>query len=177
MHVITRTAKPISPMSYRRAFLYSRQFGFFRVEPIGECLRKSLYDTYLLACCNMSIIVENAKKGTGRKIKTSNFYGFMLTSVYATSLRKNYLLFSKLVCTGNEIWQSIQRSDNNNKELFLKIFVSFFVNTYSKNQKICPTPMLEYTHRLGFSCVQTFLELYCSSIPDLMLDLYITKGN
>ena len=33
--------------------------------------------------------------------------------------------------------------------------------------------MLEYTHRLGVSCVQTFLELYCSSILDLMLDLYV----
>ena len=112
------------------------------LEPIGGCLRKSLYDTYLLVCCNMSIIVENAKKGTGGKIITSNFYGFMLTSVYATSLGKNYLLFSELVCTGNEIWQSIQRSDNNNKELFLKIFVSFFVNTYSKNQKISLHPCL-----------------------------------
>ena len=128
--------------AYSRAFLYWRQFGFFRVEPLGEGLRKSLYYTYLLLCCNMSIIVENAKKGTGGKIITSNFYVFMLTSVYATSLSKNYLLFSELVCTGNEIWQSIQRSDNNNKELFLKIFVSFFVNTYSKNQKISLHPCL-----------------------------------
>ena len=137
----TRTTKPISPMSYRRAFLYSRQFGLFRAD---WRMLKEILVWYIFTCLLQYVDYcwKCKKKGTGGKIITSNFYVFMLTSVYATSLRKNYLLFSELVCTGNEIWQSIQRSDNNNKELFLKIFVSFFVNTYSKNQKISLHPCL-----------------------------------
>ena len=93
--------------AYSRAFLYWRQFGFFRVEPLGEGLRKSLYYTYLLLCCNISIIgmLIRPKKRDGGKIKTSNFCGFMLTSVYATSLSKNYLLFSELVCAVKNIFE------------------------------------------------------------------------